>query len=549
MAFDKEYLQSVHSYMSNLRVPITLEGQHEKIHEYCRLIESIAEVCQVKVSELKERYDEFSSKTCDEFSKMKIERPQIMQESCVSDHGEEYQDPPPQNILQSERKSLPQECDEPNTDNQDNGFSSQGILTGENNGQVPCTLEELLDSKSTPLETDVLLGVQDGINGEPGDENDEAIDDKTVSSKECEDASYKTAYSSQERDFAQLIKIIDEDNEDKFKIVNESCESKSTSLEMDKVDGLCDTYYEMEEGPAVPTNEITESSSEEPEINGVHSSYNVDSNHLNHLKSNQDLQPFAHSLKFIKRKADSISREIRKNDGKALFCKFAPCALANLLLLLTTLQIYFCPVQLIQKLGQISLGTKFVMKILKLLKDEQELNELMKEENEDWEKLMKEVNEDWEQPMKEVLAKLKKTVVMPCTNVLIALQRKRFLTSFVKKEFGVYRKQYFLNTAINEFKMSQHKAGLMIYITAEKSHCVVLIKDKNGEEVNIYDATINEDEVENLENLRSLQILVLTYTNDKNDKIPLIEKEWFMCKEFFCSNNYDEAHKSNISAN
>ena len=56
----------------------------------------------------------------------------------------------------------------------------------------------------------------------------------------------------------------------------------------------------MEEGPAVLTNDVTESSSEEPEINGVHSSYNVDSNHLNHLKSNQDLQPFAHSLKFIK---------------------------------------------------------------------------------------------------------------------------------------------------------------------------------------------------------------------------------------------------------
>ncbi|XP_046839297.1 uncharacterized protein LOC124433549 [Xenia sp. Carnegie-2017] len=79
----------------------------------------------------------------------------------------------------------------------------------------------------------------------------------------------------------------------------------------------------MEEDPALLTNEITESSSEEPEINGVHSSY-VDSNHLNHLKSNQDLQTFAHSLKIIKRKADSISREIRKNDGKALFCKFAP---------------------------------------------------------------------------------------------------------------------------------------------------------------------------------------------------------------------------------
>ena len=73
MTFDLEYLQSVLSYMSNLRVPITLEGDHEKIHEYCRFIESIAEVCQVKVRELKERYDEFSSKTCDEFSKMKIE--------------------------------------------------------------------------------------------------------------------------------------------------------------------------------------------------------------------------------------------------------------------------------------------------------------------------------------------------------------------------------------------------------------------------------------------------------------------------------------------
>ncbi|XP_046856239.1 uncharacterized protein LOC124449352 isoform X1 [Xenia sp. Carnegie-2017] len=168
MTFDLEYLQSVLSYMSNLRVPITLEGEHEKIHEYCRLIESIAEVCQVKVRELKERYDEFISKTCDEFYKMKIEGRKIMQESCVSDHGEEYQDHPqeaikamtpeenedelngslydsdfesqnmletererlpqerskpcsdhqPQNILQSERKSLPQESDEPNTDNQ-----------------------------------------------------------------------------------------------------------------------------------------------------------------------------------------------------------------------------------------------------------------------------------------------------------------------------------------------------------------------------------------------------------------------------------------------
>ncbi|XP_046858189.1 uncharacterized protein LOC124451615 [Xenia sp. Carnegie-2017] len=189
------------------------------------------------------------------------------------------------------------------------------------------------------------------------------------------------------------------------------------------------------------------------------------------------------------------------------------------------------------------------MKILELLNNEQELNELMKEVNEDWEKLMKEVNEDWEQPMKEVLAKLKKTMVMPCTNILIALQKKGFLTSIFKKEVGVGRKQYFLNTAINEFKVSQHKAGLMIYITAEKSHCVVLIMDENGEEVNIYDATINEDEVENLENLRSLQILVLTYTNDKNDKIPLIEKEWSKCKEYFCSNNYVEAHKSNNSAN
>ncbi|XP_046856257.1 uncharacterized protein LOC124449377 [Xenia sp. Carnegie-2017] len=168
MAFDLEYLQSVLSYVSNVRVLISLEGEHEKIHEYCRLIESIAEVCQVKVRELKERYDEFSSKTCDEFSKMKIEGRKIMQESCVSDHGEEYQDPPqeaikamkpeenedelngslydsdvesqnmletererlplerskpwsehqPQNMVQSEGKSLPQESDEPNTDNQ-----------------------------------------------------------------------------------------------------------------------------------------------------------------------------------------------------------------------------------------------------------------------------------------------------------------------------------------------------------------------------------------------------------------------------------------------
>ncbi|XP_046855325.1 uncharacterized protein LOC124448357 isoform X1 [Xenia sp. Carnegie-2017] len=298
---------------------------------------------------------------------------------------------------------------------------------------------------------------------------------KAYSTEFYKDVSNDTISLSQERDFAQLIKIIDEDN-DKFKIVNESCKSKSTSLEMDKDDGSYDTYYEMEVGPAVPTNEITESSSEELEINGVHSSYNVDSNGLNHLKSNQDLQPFAHSLKFIKRKADSISREIRKNDGKALFCKFAPCTFANLKLLLTILQIYFCPVQLIQKLGQISLGTKFVMIILELLKYE-DLKKQMKEENVDWKKLMnevnvgwkklmKEVNVDWEKPMKKVLAKLKKTTMMPCTNILIALQKKGFLTSIFKKEVGVGRKQYFLNTAINEFKMSQHKAGLMIYITA-----------------------------------------------------------------------------------
>ncbi|XP_046855330.1 uncharacterized protein LOC124448357 isoform X2 [Xenia sp. Carnegie-2017] len=243
---------------------------------------------------------------------------------------------------------------------------------------------------------------------------------KAYSTEFYKDVSNDTISLSQERDFAQLIKIIDEDN-DKFKIVNESCKSKSTSLEMDKDDGSYDTYYEME-------------------------------------------------------KADSISREIRKNDGKALFCKFAPCTFANLKLLLTILQIYFCPVQLIQKLGQISLGTKFVMIILELLKYE-DLKKQMKEENVDWKKLMnevnvgwkklmKEVNVDWEKPMKKVLAKLKKTTMMPCTNILIALQKKGFLTSIFKKEVGVGRKQYFLNTAINEFKMSQHKAGLMIYITA-----------------------------------------------------------------------------------
>ncbi|XP_046855337.1 uncharacterized protein LOC124448357 isoform X3 [Xenia sp. Carnegie-2017] len=199
---------------------------------------------------------------------------------------------------------------------------------------------------------------------------------KAYSTEFYKDVSNDTISLSQERDFAQLIKIIDEDN-DKFKIVNESCKSKSTSLEMDKDDGSYDTYYEME---------------------------------------------------------------------------------------------------LIQKLGQISLGTKFVMIILELLKYE-DLKKQMKEENVDWKKLMnevnvgwkklmKEVNVDWEKPMKKVLAKLKKTTMMPCTNILIALQKKGFLTSIFKKEVGVGRKQYFLNTAINEFKMSQHKAGLMIYITA-----------------------------------------------------------------------------------
>ncbi|XP_046861208.1 uncharacterized protein LOC124454434 [Xenia sp. Carnegie-2017] len=82
---------------------------------------------------------------------------ETLKAQAVQEIGEQHADP-----KESRHQSRIAEENEPivkdsvqHVVDEDNGFSSQGILIGENNDQVPCTLNKLSDSKSTPLETDV----------------------------------------------------------------------------------------------------------------------------------------------------------------------------------------------------------------------------------------------------------------------------------------------------------------------------------------------------------------------------------------------------------
>ncbi|XP_046855358.1 uncharacterized protein LOC124448389 [Xenia sp. Carnegie-2017] len=215
--------------------------------------------------------------------------------------------------------------------------------------------------------------------------------------------------------------------------------------------------------------------------------------------------------------------------NKALCCKYAPCARNCMKHLLYIEETGLCPGQVDQKLGQISLGTKFLEDLWEILEEILPLEEIPKE------KLL--------ELMSEILEKLQKTPVLPCTQVLIALQEEQFLESIYNSDFGDDK---LIDNAKKKFKESKRKAGILLCVTDKMSHGLILKRDEEGEQVNLYDSTIDEDKMVDFGIIHSLQVLVLEDEKPLIDKKPLIAKLWSKLKMCYCLKDYLEAHANNV---
>ncbi|XP_046839293.1 dentin sialophosphoprotein-like isoform X5 [Xenia sp. Carnegie-2017] len=158
----------------------------------------------------------------------------------------------------------------------------------------------------------------------------------------------------------------------------------------------------------------------------------------------------------------STSHKVFKLDtNKALCCKYAPCARNCMKYLLYIEETGLCPGQVDQKLGHISLGTKFLEDLWEILEDILPLEEIPKEK--------------WLQLMSEMLEKLQKTPVLPCTQVLIALQKEQFLDSIYNTKFG---DEKLIDCAKKKFKETKRMAGILLCVTDKMSHGLILKRDE-----------------------------------------------------------------------
>ncbi|CAB4039220.1 Retrovirus-related Pol poly [Paramuricea clavata] len=167
-------------------------------------------------------------------------------------------------------------------------------------------------------------------------------------------------------------------------------------------------------------------------------------------------------------------------------CPVAPCGLAALLYMFTIKKIHFCPTKFIQKYGAVTRG-----------------------------------------------------MAPSCTKILNNLKNLHYLTRIYEcKNITEGKHNEILKEAEDELNKSAQEVGLLSYSTAEYNHCVTVYITAKQPRMQIYDAHLKKEYIQDLNQVRCLELIVLNYRKGKR---PLIVKDWIgECHTGICKDEFQQ---------
>lgn len=131
---------------------------------------------------------------------------------------------------------------------------------------------------------------------------------------------------------------------------------------------------------------------------------------------------------------------------------------------------------------------------------------------------------------------LKHPEMLECPNILERLVENNYLKR-------IHPQECTSESAIKEFKEFDCKAGILSYVTKDKSHSVNLVRNEESNEVQLLDLTKDNTFFESIEeDIQSLYVLVL----EKKDGKPVIADDWDDCSSDVCGNELRKGHDKNI---
>ncbi|XP_046839290.1 dentin sialophosphoprotein-like isoform X2 [Xenia sp. Carnegie-2017] len=126
--------------------------------------------------------------------------------------------------------------------------------------------------------------------------------------------------------------------------------------------------------------------------------------------------------------------------------------------------------------------------------------------------------------------------MLQCPNILERLVDNNYLKRIRPQECTS-------ESAIKEFKELGCKAGILSYVTKDKSHSVNLVRNEERNEVQLLDLTKDNTFFESIEeDIQSLYVLVLK----KEDGKLVIADDWADCSSDVCGNELRKGHDENI---